>query len=118
MAKRKLLNLRVIGNSKQLLNQFIDNNKEYIFRETYRGIKHAIDQEKNIAEICSINTNSAIATIPLVGWENTLSSSLGYFESVDEFEMCKEINDTLKMLYNAKRSTKQSKTISGSVVTN
>jgi len=140
MAKRKLLNLRVIGNSKQLLNQFIDNNKEYIFRETYRGIKHAIDQEKNIAEICSINTNrgikhaidqekniaeicsintnSAIATIPLVGWENALSSSLGYFESVDEFEMCKEINDTLKMLYNAKRSTKQSKTISGSVVTN
>ena len=44
MARRKLLNLRVIGNSKQLLNQFIDNNKEYIFRETYRGIKHALDQ--------------------------------------------------------------------------
>ena len=118
MAKRKLLNLRVIGNSKQLLNQFIDNNKEYIFRETYKGIKYAIDQDKNIAEICSINTNSAIATIPQVGWENALSSSLGYFESVDEFEMCKEINDTLKMLYNAKRSSKYSKTISGSVVTN
>ena len=47
MAKRKLLNLRVIGNSRQLLNQFIDNNKEYIFRETYKGIKHAIDQDKN-----------------------------------------------------------------------
>jgi hypothetical protein len=118
MAKRKLLNLRVIGNSRQLLNQFIDNNKEYIFRETYKGIKHAIDQDKNTAEICSINTNSAIATIPEMGWENALSSSLGYFESVDEFEMCKEINDTLKMLYNAKRSSKYSKTISGSVVTN
>ena len=118
MAKRKLLNLRVIGNSRQLLNQFIDNNKEYIFRETYKGIKHAIDQDKNVAEICSINTNSAIATIPEMGWENALSSSLGYFESVDEFEMCKEINDTLKMLYNAKRSSKYSKTISGSVVTN
>ena len=118
MAKRKLLNLRVIGNSKQLLNQFIDNNKEYIFRETYRGIKYAINKDKNVAEICSINTNSAIATIPQVGWKNALSSSLGYFESVDEFEMCKEINDTLKMLYNAKRSTKYSKTISGSVVTN
>ena len=118
MAKRKLLNLRVIGNSKQLLNQFIDNNKEYIFRETYRGIKYAINKDKNVAEICSINTNSAIATIPQVGWENALSSSLGYFESVDEFEMCKEINDTLKMLYNTKRSTKYSKTISGSVVTN
>lgn len=118
MARRKLLNLRVIGNSKQLLNQFIDNNKEYIFRETYRGIKHALDQDKNIAEICSINTDSAIATIPQIGWENALSSSLGYFESVDEFEICKEINDTLKMLYNAKRSPKYSETISGSVVTN
>ena len=118
MAKRKLLNLRVIGNSKQLLNQFIDNNKEYIFRETYKGIKYAMDQEKNVAEICSINTNSAIATIPQVGWENALSSSLGYFESVDEFEVCKEINDTLKLLYNAKRSLKHLKAISGSVITN
>ena len=118
MAKRKLLNLRVIGNSRQLLNQFIDNNKKYIFRETYKGIKYAIDQDKNVAEICSINTNSAIATIPEIGWENALSSSLGYFESVDEFEMCKEINDTLKMLYNAKGSTKQSETISGSVTAN
>ena len=107
-----------MGNSRQLLNQFIDNNKEYIFRETYRGIKHALDQDKNIAEICSINTDSAIATIPQVGWENALSSSLGYFESVYEFEICKEINDTLKMLYNAKRSSKYSKTISGSVITN
>ncbi len=118
MAKRKLLNLRVIGNSKQLLSQFIDNNKEYIFRETYKGIKHAIDQDNNTAEICTINTNSAVATIPQIGWENALSSSLGYFESIDEFEVCKEINDTLKMLYNAKRSTKYSKTISGSVITN
>ena len=35
MAKRKLLNLRVIGNSRQLLNQFIDNNKEYIFIQKF-----------------------------------------------------------------------------------
>ena len=32
MAKRKLLNLRVIGNSRQLLNQFIDNIRD-IFLE-------------------------------------------------------------------------------------
>jgi hypothetical protein len=117
MAKRKLINLRVIGNSSKLLNEFIDTNKAYIFKETYAGIKHAIRQNKSIAEICNINTNSAVATIPKDGWENALSSSLGYFESVDEFEMCRDINTTLKTLRNVKRSTKLSKTISGSVIT-
>jgi hypothetical protein len=47
MAKRKLINLRVIGNSEKLLNQFIDKNKAYIFKETYAGIKHAIRQNKS-----------------------------------------------------------------------
>jgi len=117
MAKRKLLNLRVIGNSKELLNQFISNNKEYIFKETYAGIKHAIRQNKSIAEICNVNTNSATAIISKDGWESALSSSLGYFESVDKFEMCRDINTTLKTLRNVKRPTKFSKTISGSVVT-
>ena len=117
MAKRKLLNLRVVGNSDKLLNQFIDKNKAYIFKETYAGIKHAIRQNKPVAEICSVNTNSAIATLPKEGWENALSSSLGYFESVDEFEMCRDINTTLKTLRNVKRSTKFSKAVSGSAIT-
>ena len=117
MAKRKLINLRVIGNSEKLLNQFIDTNKGYIFKETYAGIKHAIRQNKSIAEICNVNTNSATAVIPKDGWENALSSSLGYYESIDEFEMCRDINTTLKTLRNVKRSTKLSKTISGSVIT-
>ena len=116
MAKRKLLNLRVVGNSDKLLNQFIDKNKAYIFKETYAGIKHAIRQNKPVAEICSVNTNSAIATLPKEGWENALSSSLGYFESVDEFEMCRDINTTLKTLRNVKRSTKFSKAVSGSAI--
>jgi len=104
MAKRKLINLRVIGTSKELLNQFIDTNKPYIFKETYAGIKHAIRQNKPIAEICNVNTNSAVATLSKDGWENALSSSLGYFESVDEFEMCKDI----KALDNAKTNLTQS----------
>ena len=117
MGKRKLLNIRVISNSDKLLNQFIDQNKSYIFKETYAGIKHAIRQNKPIAEICSVNTNSAVATIPKEGWENALSSSLGYFESIDEFEMCRDINTTLKTLRNVKRSTKLSKTIPGPAIT-
>jgi hypothetical protein len=76
MAKRKLLNLRVVGNSDKLLNQFIDKNKAYIFKETYAGIKHAIRQNKSVAEICNVNTNSAVATIPKEGWENALALHL------------------------------------------
>jgi len=117
MTKRKLLNLRVVGNSDKLLNQFIDKNKAYIFRETYAGIKHALRQNKSIAEICNVNTNSAIATLPKDGWENALSSSLGYFESVDEFEMCRDINNTLKTLRHGKRPTQFAQTISGSAIT-
>ena len=116
MGKRKLLNLKVIGHSPKLLKEFINDNKSNIFKETFSGIKHAIRQNKSIAEICSVNTDIAIATIAKKDWENALSSSLGYFESNDEYEMCGDINYTLKMLRNV-RSTKQSKAISGSAVT-
>lgn len=116
MAKRKLLNLRIIGNSQELLDQFIDQNKEYIFKEAYSGIKQAMRQNKSIAEICSVNTNSAIATIPKEGWENALSSSLGYFIAMENFEMCKDIDTTLKMLRHGKRSSKFSKEVTGSAV--
>jgi len=116
MAKRKLLNLRIIGNSEELLNQFIEQNKEYIFKEAYNGIKQAMRQNKATAEICSVNTNSAIAVIPKEGWENALSSSLGYFISVEDFEMCKDIDTTLKLLRHGKRSTRFVKEVTGSVV--
>lgn len=116
MGKRKLLNLKVIGHSPKLLNEFINDNKSNIFKETFSGIKHAIRQNKDTAEICSVNTDIAIATIAKKDWENALSSSLGYFESMDQYEMCGDINYTLKMLRNV-RSTKQSKAISGSAVT-
>ena len=116
MGKRKLLNLKVLGHSPKLLKEFINDNKSNIFKETFSGIKHAIRQNKSIAEICSVNTDIAIATIAKKDWENALSSSLGYFESNDEYEMCGDINYTLKMLRNV-RSTKQSKAISGSAVT-
>jgi|TARA_R110002012_G_scaffold111368_1_gene256308 hypothetical protein len=116
MGKRKLLNLKVIGHSPKLLKEFINDNKSNIFKETFSGIKHAIRQNKSIAEICSVNTDIAVATIAKKDWENALSSSLGYFESNDEYEMCGDINYTLKMLRNV-RSTKQSKAISGSAVT-
>ena len=75
-----------------------------------------VNQNKDIAEICSINNDIAIATIAKKDWENALSSSLGYFESNDEYEMCGDINYTLKLLRNV-RSTKQPKTISGSAIT-
>jgi ethanolamine utilization cobalamin adenosyltransferase len=45
-----------------------------------------------------------------------LAHHLGYFESVDEFEMCRDINTTLKTLRNVTRSTKLSKAISGSAI--
>ena len=114
MGKRKLLNLRVVGHSPKLLSEFIDRNKLYIFKETFNGIKHAIRQNKDVAEICSVNTDTARVTISKVDWESALSSSLGYFESLDEFEMCGDINYTLKMLQNGKRSSKQLKAVSGS----
>ena len=116
MGKRKVLNLKVVGHSPKLLREFINDNKYNIFRETFSGIKHAIRQNKDTAEICSVNTDIAIATIAKKDWENALSSSLGYFESIDQYEMCGDINYTLKLLRNA-RSTKKSKTISGPAIT-
>jgi len=109
---RKLINVRVLGASQTHLREFVNENKGSLFAETFAGIKQAIRKNQKTAIICSINTNSATAVIEKEGWENALSSSLGYYESVDEFEMCKEINTTLKLLRNEDRSLKLTKAIS------
>jgi hypothetical protein len=109
---RKLINVKVLGASQTHLREFVNENKGSLFAETFAGIKQAIRKNQKTAIICSVNTNSATAVIEKEGWENALSSSLGYYESVDEFEMCKEINTTLKLLRNEDRSLKLIKTIS------
>ena len=109
---RKLINVKVLGASQTHLREFVNENKGSLFAETFAGIKQAICKNQKTAIICSVNTNSATAVIEKEGWENALSSSLGYYESVDEFEMCKEINTTLKLLRNEDRSLKLIKTIS------
>ena len=109
---RKLINVKVLGASQTHLREFVNENKGSLFAETFAGIKQAIRKNQKTAIICSVNTNSATAVIEKEGWENALSSSLGYYEFVDEFEMCKEINTTLKLLRNEDRSLKLIKAIS------
>ena len=109
---RKLINVKVLGASQTHLREFVNENKGSLFAETFAGIKQAIRKNQKTAIICSVNTNRATAVKQKEGWENALSSSLGYYESVDEFEMCKEINTTLKLLRNEDRSLKLTKTIS------
>ena len=109
---RKLINVKVLGASQTHLREFVNENKGSLFAETFAGIKQAIRKNQKTAIICSVNTNSATAVIEKEGWENALSSSLGYYESIDEFEMCKEINTTLKLLRNEDRSLKLIKAIS------
>ena len=109
---RKLINVKVLGASQTHLREFVNEDKGSLFAETFAGIKQAIRKNQKTAIICSVNTNSATAVIEKEGWENALSSSLGYYESVDEFEMCKEINTTLKLLRNEDRSLKLIKAIS------
>jgi len=104
--KRKLINIKMLGATQSHLNKFVSENKSFIFDETFTGIKYAMEKNKPIAEICDVNTTKSSIIIEKKGWENALSSSLGYFESIDEFEKCKEINLTLKLLRNGKRSTR------------
>ena len=100
----------MMGISNEALDHFVENNKSFLFLETFSGIKQAIRRNKSIAEICSVNSKDVIATIEKEGWENALSSSLGFFESEDKFELCKEINTTLKMLHHG-RTIKSAETI-------
>jgi hypothetical protein len=101
---RQLTNLRVIGVSGEALDHFVNNNKSFLFLETVSGIKQAMKKNKTVAEICSVNSTNVIAVIEKAGWENALSSSLGYFESEDRFEVCEQINTTLKLLRNERTS--------------
>jgi hypothetical protein len=113
---RKLINIKVLGASQKNLDEFVNENKSFLFKETYVGIKQAIRRNKLLAEICNVNTNSTTIVIGKEHWESALSSSLGYYESNDEFEICKEISSTLKLLRNENRPLRLTKTISGSVI--
>ena len=114
---RKLSNIRLIGITDKGLNGFIEENKGFFFYETWAGIKQAIRRNRLTAEICTVNSPNDIVTIDRDGWESALSSSLGYFESRDEFEQCKEIKLTMNLLRYGKKQLRTSKTISGSVIT-
>lgn len=114
---RKLSNLRIIGLSEKKLKNFVQENQKFFFYETWAGIKQAIRRNKISAEICSLNSPSDIIIIDKDNWENALSSSLGYFESENEFEQCKEVLNTIKLLQHGKKHFRSSKTISGSVIT-
>ena len=95
-----------------VVNDEVISDDRMLFRDVYRCNKfaRAIEKGKTVAEICSVNSTNVIAVIEKAGWENALSSSLGYFESEDQFEVCAQINTTLKLLHN-ERTSKSSEAI-------
>tara|TARA_R110000803_G_scaffold147060_1_gene212720 strand:+ start:43 stop:402 length:360 start_codon:yes stop_codon:yes gene_type:complete len=114
---RKLSNIRLTGISEKGLDNFVKENKGFIFYETWAGIKQAVRRNRLTAEICTVNSPNDIVTIDRDEWENALSSSLGYFESRDEFEQCREIKFTINLLQYGKKQLRTPQTISGSVIT-
>ena len=102
--QRPFFKIEIYDDDPVALKRFVDDQKDLLFNEAFIGIKSAYRKNRSEAILCFINDISLRATLPKSDWVNALSSSLGYFESQDEFEKCFEINTLLKQLQHEPRS--------------
>jgi len=102
--QRPFFKIEIYDDDPIALKKFVDDQKNLLFNEAFVGIKSAMRKNSTEAIICYINDINIRATLPKEDWNNALSSSLGYFESNDEYEKCLEINSLLKQLQHEPRS--------------
>lgn len=79
---------------------FIKNEKDLLFTETLKEIKKSIENNKEIAKVANLIYNDTIIAINVdkVDWSSHLNVSIRYFELIEDYETCIEINNLLKVL--------------------
>jgi len=83
--------------------------QESVFIETYNSIKSAIDNKKEEAHICEINTSGTLITIEKPNWGPALQSVIDYYADKDNFEKCIEIKELQNKLYEPTRQKRRVK---------
>jgi len=80
--------------------EFLKNNKWVIHSLIIDGVKKAYEEKlESITVFRIINTvSNFVMTSELKkdDWLDSLSKSMDYFESIEEYEKCKEIKDLIK----------------------
>ena len=79
---------------------FIKNEKDLLFIETFTEIKNSIKNNKDIAKVANLSINNFIMVINIdkVDWVKHLKMSIKYFERIEDYETCIEINNVIKNL--------------------
>ena len=79
---------------------FIQNEKDLLFTETLNEIKNSINNNEKIANVANLMVNDNVITINVEksDWSSHLNFSIAYFERIEDYETCIEINNTLKGL--------------------
>lgn len=79
---------------------FIQNEKDLLFTETLNEIKNSIKNNEKIANVANLMVNDDVITINVEksDWSSHLNFSIAYFERIEDYETCIEINNILKGL--------------------
>ena len=79
---------------------FIQNEKDLLFTETINEIKNSIKNNEKIANVANLMVNDDVITINVEksDWSSHLNFSIAYFERIEDYETCIEINNILKGL--------------------
>ena len=79
---------------------FIQNEKDLLFTETLNEIKNSINNNEKIANVANLMVNDNVITINVEksDWSSHLNFSIAYFERIEDYETCIEINNILKGL--------------------
>ena len=79
---------------------FIQNEKDLLFTETLNEIKNSIKNNEKIANVANLMVNDDVITINVEksDWSSHLNFSIAYFERIEDYETCREINNILKGL--------------------
>jgi hypothetical protein len=84
---------------REIIN-FIQNEKDLLFTETLNEIKNSIKNNEKIANVANLMVNDDVITINVEksDWSSHLNFSIAYFERIEDYETCIEINNILKGL--------------------
>jgi hypothetical protein len=84
---------------REIIN-FIQNEKDLLFTETLNEIKNSIKNNEKIANVANLIVNGEVVKIDIdkKDWASHLNYSIAYFERIEDYETCIEINNILKGL--------------------
>lgn len=95
---RKPINIELIINKHEELEELKKSDKfnSFVFNEVLASIKDAIKNKSNEAKILNIVNMNYVLSIDKKEFKLVLMNMLEFYEKIEEYMVCKDINKLLK----------------------